>query len=126
MDDDKLRIDESEAFANATGASASTQQFRPQLDLSDDDKLRMYYAAEATVAKELGLRWQDRGPAGGPEAGGPHRWKRQNWRQGSQRYSNRGGRWRKWYRWKFQAIKAGRSEQEAIAFANERAEESSE
>ena len=103
-----------------SGASSSNVANPPEVASIDDndEKMRLYYAAEAAVAKQLGLKWQERGPKGGPNKGGPPTWRHQNWREGSQRYANRGGRYSAWPAAKFNAIKAGLSEQDAIAEAN--------
>jgi len=86
--------------------------------LDDESKLKLYYAAEAAVAKQLGLKWQQRGPQEGPGRGGPPTWRGQNYRPGSERYTNRGGRFSAWYQEKFNAIRAGLSEEDAVKQAN--------
>lgn len=47
-----------------------------------------YNAAEGVLAAQYSVPWQERGPRG-PQA--PQTWRGQQWRQGSQRYSTRGG-----------------------------------
>lgn len=47
-----------------------------------------YDAAEGVLAAQYSVPWQERGPRG-PQA--PQTWRGQQWRQGSQRYSTRGG-----------------------------------
>ncbi len=47
-------------------------------------------ASEAAAAKYHSVPWDMRGPAG-PKQGGPSTWMGQRWREGSQRFANRGG-----------------------------------
>ena len=51
---------------------------------------------EAAVARELGMKWKERGPPA-PDQGGPDSWRGQQWRQGSGRWANRGGKNAAWY-----------------------------
>ncbi len=51
--------------------------------------------AEESVARELGLRWQDRGPM--REHHDSDTWRGQQWRESSGRWGNRGGVARDWY-----------------------------
>jgi hypothetical protein len=51
---------------------------------------------EAESARELGLRWQERGPPA-PSDGGPETWRGQKYRQGTQRWANRGGSSSTWW-----------------------------
>ena len=44
---------------------------------------------EATVAASIGVKWRDRGPLG-PNEGGPSTWRKQEYREGSGRWGNRG------------------------------------
>lgn len=50
--------------------------------------------AEEAVAKELGLKWHQRGP---PVETTDFTWRGQAWRAGSERFANRGGRRRDWF-----------------------------
>lgn len=59
-------------------------------------ELLAYYSAERQAAEAAGLKWQARGPPG-PADGGPEEWRGQQWRPGSQRWSNRGGTHSQWY-----------------------------
>ena len=54
----------------------------------DDTEREAYDATEHALAGEFAIGWQDRGPRG-PDA--PATWKNQRWREGTQRYGNRGG-----------------------------------
>ena len=54
----------------------------------NDSEREAYDATEHALAGEFAIPWQDRGPRG-PDA--PATWKNQRWREGSQRYGNRGG-----------------------------------
>ena len=54
----------------------------------DDTEREAYEATEHALAGEFAIGWQDRGPRG-PDA--PATWKNQRWREGTQRYGNRGG-----------------------------------
>ena len=54
-------------------------------------------AAEADVAHELGVPWSERGPVG-PDQGGPSTWRGQRFRHGTQRWGNRGGKYREYYK----------------------------
>jgi hypothetical protein len=54
----------------------------------DDTEREAYEATEHALAGEFAIPWQDRGPRG-PDA--PATWKNQRWREGTQRYGNRGG-----------------------------------
>ncbi len=74
----------------------------PQEELQD-------LAAERTVSAEMELRWRERGPPGPPQ-GGPTTWRGQAWREGSQRFGNRGGRLRAWYDAFYRAKRAGGEE----------------
>ena len=67
-------------------------QKRPRPSDAQHDEL----VVESEVARELGLTWTGRGPPG-PKSGGPATWRNQNWREGSQRWSNRGGAKKNWY-----------------------------
>ena len=62
---------------------------------SDDEILSL--AAEAEVAKELGVPWKLRGPPP-PTEGGPSTWRGQQYRHGSGRWGNRGGKYREYYK----------------------------
>ena len=53
-----------------------------------------YTMAEASMARQNSIKWRDRGPRG-PDA--PMFFKGQKWREGSQRFSSRGGKNRDWY-----------------------------
>lgn len=61
--------------------------------------------AESSVAKELGLTWQERGPPPTGEAG--ELWRGQRYREGSQRWGNRGGKSRWWYEQYYKAKRNG-------------------
>ena len=52
---------------------------------------------EQAVAEMAGMSWYDRGPAAGPDEGGPSHWRGQVYRPGSGRHANRGGQWREHY-----------------------------
>ena len=60
--------------------------------------------AEAEVAHDLGIKWQDRGPPGGKKG---DTWRGQEFRESSQRYANRGGKCKDWYSGMYKAKKAG-------------------
>ena len=49
---------------------------------------------EQQLAEDCGMTWAERGPAEGQVAN----WRGQAWREGSQRYANRGGKNREYYR----------------------------
>ena len=53
-----------------------------------------YTMAEASMARQNNIKWRDRGPRG-PDA--PMIFKGQKWREGSQRFSSRGGKNKEWY-----------------------------
>ena len=63
-------------------------------DLSAEDVATL--RAEQALAERAGLTWQERGPPG-PEEGGPGVWRGQNWRAGTGRFANRGGKWKELY-----------------------------
>ena len=67
---------------------------RRAYDLTDEElqQLRL----EQRLAEKGGVKWKDRGPPG-PSADGPMAWRGQRWRHGSQRFSNRGGKYKKLY-----------------------------
>ena len=65
-------------------------------DTRDVEVLRQ----EQELAQRSGVRWQDRGPPG-PDLEGPETWRGQRWREGSQRFSNRGGQHREYYAAKY-------------------------
>lgn len=69
--------------------------------------------AERAAAEEAGLRWQDRGP---PEHQ-PY-WRGQKYREGSDRFANRGGRKKEWWSTYYSEIRKGRSRDQAAEFAN--------
>jgi hypothetical protein len=60
--------------------------------------------AEAEVAHELGIKWQDRGPPGGKKG---DTWRGQEFRESTQRYANRGGKCKEWYSGMYKAKAAG-------------------
>jgi len=70
--------------------------------------------AEHDIATEMELSWQDRGPPG--EKGAV--WRGQEWRVGSQRYANRGGRCKEWYAAFYNAKKLGKEELKRWLSAN--------
>jgi len=53
--------------------------------------------AEQDMATELGIRWQNRGPPG-PADGGPQTWRGQAFRPLANKWGNRGGQHREYYR----------------------------
>lgn len=56
--------------------------------------------AEERAARDQHLRWQDRGPPG-PADGGPSTWRGQRFRPATQKWANRGGRWKDYYNYKY-------------------------
>jgi len=60
--------------------------------------------AEAEVAHDLGVKWQDRGPPGGKKG---DTWRGQEFRESTQRYANRGGKCKEWYTGMYKAKAAG-------------------
>jgi hypothetical protein len=59
--------------------------------------------AESAAARELGIRWADRGPTGEVPV-----WRGQQWRPGSERYANRGGANKEWYTQMYRAKAKGK------------------
>jgi hypothetical protein len=62
--------------------------------------------AEAAVAMQLGLSWPERGPAGPSEESST--WRGQAWRQGSERWANRGGAKKEWFTAFYKAKRQGK------------------
>jgi hypothetical protein len=60
--------------------------------------------AEAEVAHDLGIKWQDRGPPGGKKG---DTWRGQEFRESTQRYANRGGKCKEWCTGMYKAKAAG-------------------
>lgn len=60
------------------------------------------FRAERIAAESAGMHgWEGmRGPLG-PQEGGPQTWRGQQYRPGSQRWANRGGRNREYFAWKY-------------------------
>ena len=75
--------------------------------------------AEETVAREMNIPWQQRGPPG-PEVAG-ETWRGQKWRQGSHRWGNNGGSNRDWYA-HYSAIKRSRDTAKMEEFLEENAQ----
>lgn len=72
---------------------------------------------ETNMAREFGIRWQDRGPP--PEAVGPYgRWRGQRYREHSGRWGNRGGQWAQWFNVYYRHINS-KGKREAQRLANE-------
>ena len=66
-------------------------------------------SVEMEVAKACGVPWDIRGPPG-PQEGGPRSWRGQKFREGSQRWANRGGKnkdlWKEYYNMKNRGLTA--------------------
>ena len=75
------------------GAQRGTKRPYSQQELLD-------LQAERAEAERRGLRWQERGPPG-PKAGGPKTWRGQQYREGSGKWANRGGKWKDFYSKKY-------------------------
>ncbi len=72
---------------------------------------------ETEMAKMFGIPWKLRGPPG-PEAPDETKFKGQRWRQGTQRWGNRGGSRRQWYGAYYSALSTGASAAEASNHAD--------
>lgn len=66
-------------------------------DVSLEDEYKIALDAERHLAGLLNLKWRQRGPPPDMVPGGRSKWRNQKWREGSQRWSNRGGKHREWY-----------------------------
>ena len=73
-------------------------------------------AEETAAAIEHRIRWQDRGPPGPDEE--HQTWRRQQWRKGSQRWGNRGGKRKGWWGEYYSALGQGATKEQAKAHAN--------
>ena len=80
-------------------------------ELEDSDMPHLtWLRAEQAAAQACGMRWQERGPPP-PPPGAKELWRGQKFRQGSQRWGNRGGQnvaaWRKFYEEKKKGFRKG-------------------
>ncbi len=71
--------------------------------------------AEQQAAAELGLTWKQRGP---PPSEEQQTWRGQQYREGSQRWGNRGGSNKEWYVAYYKAKRAGSEQLQAFLAAN--------
>ena len=71
---------------------------------------------ERSSAEEHGLKWRQRGPP--PSDDGHDTWRGQQYRKGSERWANRGGKNREWWASFYKATKAGLSRAVAQAQAD--------
>ena len=88
--------------APSRSRSPSSSQQRHVWDTTDVAVLRQ----EQALAKASGVPWRERGPPGPPEEG-PEVWRGQKFRQGSNRYANRGGKQRAYFAAKYGGSKGG-------------------
>jgi hypothetical protein len=90
---------EEAAAEEAPSAAAAEEALPPKKyrRAPPTDAERLEAAAERTVAEAFGLSWQERGPPG-PSCGGPQTWRGQQFREGSGKWANRGGRNQEYYR----------------------------
>ena len=76
--------------------------------------------AENEVAAAMNLKWKYRGPpAPQPEAMTTARWKKQQWRSGSERWANRGGSRKEWFAAYYGMVSQGIPKDEAKRRADE-------
>lgn len=73
-----------------------------------------YYKVEEKVAREQQISWRDRGPRADENnsAAQPEFWKSQRWRPDAERYANRGGKHREYFKQKY-GVRKGRSADKA-------------
>jgi hypothetical protein len=78
-------------------------------DLDWHEQKRLKHEQETAEAGNLS--WQERGPVPKKGAERPGFWRGQAWRAGSERWSNRGGRYREYYQWMARTgnLKGGKS-----------------
>ena len=99
---------------NDTGAGTTTWQSQGWESEGWDDEEDL--KAEADVAKELGTRWQDRGPPRAEHHSAT--WRNQAYRKGSGRWANRGGQAREWFT-HFYSSKGTKGRSAASEYADE-------
>jgi hypothetical protein len=63
--------------------------------------------AEERVARSMATPWQSRGPPG-PDEGGPSSWRGQQYRPGTGKWANRGGRQKEYYTWLYSGKAKGK------------------
>ena len=80
----------------------------------------MKLRAEATIARQLGLPWQERGPLPEMLPEGQMTWRGQQYRPNTGKWANRGGSHKQWYTDFYKAKKAG---PEAVARLEPRPED---
>jgi hypothetical protein len=64
--------------------------------------------AEERVARSMATPWQSRGPPG-PDEGGPSSWRGQQYRPGTGKWANRGGRQKEYYTWLYSGKAKGKA-----------------
>ena len=100
------------AMPPSSSNNSSSHAYQPAMPENDQWWQQQWQDDETEVAKELGVPWQLRGPDG--PANEPNGlWKNQQWREGSQRWGNRGGGNRLYYTCLYEAMKQGASKKEA-------------
>ena len=115
--------DTSAASSSAPVSSSSKRELRsperppawkrPRREVSQAELNEL--RAEAAVAKEMKLKWQERGPPGAPG----EKWRGQNYRANTGKWANRGGGQKVWYNAYYAAKQAGPEAQKAFLELNQ-------
>ena len=78
-----------------------------------------YYSHERQLAQQHGLKWRERGPRNADGTSDASSFRGQRWREGSQRFANRGGKRKVYFEELHRARKLGFSEDDAKKRAEE-------